>query len=180
MALEPEDRYGTCKALSDDIEALDGRGAGDSLARARDAPLAALGPAKPHPDGGSSGGTGGRHRGPCRRGRGAARANSALNTANNATNRALHEVRQAHAQTQVALAQSEESRRQAEAVGAFLVDAFRSPDPRQTGRDVKVIDVLDNARAKLEAGFAGSLATRGAFWTRWGRRTRASGSTTEP
>ena len=109
-----------------------------------------------------------------------AQANSALNTANNATNRALHEVRQVHAQTQVALAQSEESRRQAEAVGAFLVDAFRSPDPRQTGRDVKVIDVLDNARAKLEAGFAGSLATRGALWTRWGRRTRASGSTTEP
>jgi tetratricopeptide (TPR) repeat protein len=63
----------------------------------------------------------------------------------------------------VALAQSEELRKQAEAVSTFLVEAFRSPDPSLDGRQVKVADVLDRAGERLDRGFAGSRATRGAL-----------------
>jgi tetratricopeptide (TPR) repeat protein len=99
-----------------------------------------------------------------------ARANRLLRRANLATTRALNETRQAQTETQLALAQSEasrtraeESRAQAEAVTRFLVDAFRSPDPFQTGRDVKVVDVLDRAALELDKEFSGSAATKGAL-----------------
>jgi tetratricopeptide (TPR) repeat protein/tRNA A-37 threonylcarbamoyl transferase component Bud32 len=97
-----------------------------------------------------------------------ARANTALEaknlqltTANAATTRALAEARQAKAATDAALAQSEESLKQAEAVSTFLVEAFRSPDPSQAGRDVKVADVLDRAVDRLHKEFSGSPATKG-------------------
>ena len=61
-------------------------------------------------------------------------------------------------------------------MSTFLVDAFRSPDPRQTGRDVKVIDVLDKARAKLEQGFAGSQATKGALLDALGQTYKGLGT----
>jgi tetratricopeptide (TPR) repeat protein/tRNA A-37 threonylcarbamoyl transferase component Bud32 len=77
------------------------------------------------------------------------RANGQLRLANQATNRAL--------------GQSEESRKQAEAVSKFLVKAFRSPDPAQKGREVKVADVLDQASERLDKEFTGSQATRGAM-----------------
>ena len=51
----------------------------------------------------------------------------------------------------------------AEAVREFLVGAFRSPDPSEDGRLIKVADVLDQATEKLERGFRGSDATKGAF-----------------
>jgi serine/threonine protein kinase len=78
-----------------------------------------------------------------------ARANVRLERANEATKRAL--------------AQSEESRKQAEVVSTFLREAFRSPDPSRDGRQVKVADVLDRARARLDKGFEGSQATLGAL-----------------
>jgi tetratricopeptide (TPR) repeat protein/tRNA A-37 threonylcarbamoyl transferase component Bud32 len=78
-------------------------------------------------------------------------------------------LRHAHAATKAALLQSEESRQQAEAVSAFLVDAFRRPDPAQDGREVKVADVLDRAAGKLEAPFAGSPVTKGALLDAIGR-----------
>ena len=81
---------------------------------------------------------------------------------------AVVQARANHA-TKVALEESEESRRQAEAVGTFLVDAFRRPDPTQDGRQVKVADLLDQASAKLERGFAGSQATKGALLDSLGR-----------
>ena len=56
-----------------------------------------------------------------------------------------------------------QSRKQAEAVSRFLVEAFRSPDPSQDGREVKVVDVLDRASERLDKEFAGSQATRGAL-----------------
>src|SRR5205814_1802239 len=67
-----------------------------------------------------------------------ARANGQLWNANAATRRALAEAKTAQIETQAALAQSEESRKQAEAVSTFLVEAFRSPDPTQDGRQVKL------------------------------------------
>jgi eukaryotic-like serine/threonine-protein kinase len=85
-----------------------------------------------------------------------ARANSALG----AKNLQLTEEKK---KTDEALAQSEESRRQAEAMSTFLVEAFRSPDPSRKGREVKVADVLDRASAKLDREFAGSPATKGAL-----------------
>jgi eukaryotic-like serine/threonine-protein kinase len=83
--------------------------------------------------------------------------------------RANQRLGQAKHATEVALEQSEESRKQAEAVGTFLVDAFRRPDPTQDGRQVRVADLLDQASAKLDRGFAGSQATKGALLDALGR-----------
>ena len=44
-----------------------------------------------------------------------------------------------------------------------MVDAFRKPDPNQDGRDLKVVDLLDAAGARLDAQFAGTPATRAAL-----------------
>jgi tetratricopeptide (TPR) repeat protein len=77
--------------------------------------------------------------------------------------RANAKLTRANDDTKRALAASEESRKQAEAVSTFLVEAFRSPDPSQTGRDVRVADVLDRAADRLGKGFAGTAATRGAL-----------------
>jgi tetratricopeptide (TPR) repeat protein/tRNA A-37 threonylcarbamoyl transferase component Bud32 len=175
MALEPEDRYATCKELADDIE----RWMADEPVTAWREPLARRARRWAR-----------RHRTPVTAavvalGAGIvglavvtgvqARANSALKKANDATTQALSQTRRAQAETQVALAQSEESRRQAEAVNTFLVDAFRSPDPRQNGRDVKVIDLLDKARAKLEQGFAGSQVSKGALLDALGQTYKGLG-----
>jgi serine/threonine protein kinase/tetratricopeptide (TPR) repeat protein len=84
-----------------------------------------------------------------------ARSNLRLRDANAATGRALDEVRAANKETEGALARSEESRQQAEAVSKFLVDAFRSPDPSQNGRQIKVVDLLDRAAGNLDVQFAG-------------------------
>jgi serine/threonine protein kinase len=79
------------------------------------------------------------------------------------------ELKQAKSDTEKALAQSEESRKQAEAVSQFLVEAFRSPDPSQTGREVKVADLLDRASERLDKPFAGSQTTKGALLDALGR-----------
>jgi eukaryotic-like serine/threonine-protein kinase len=163
MALKPEDRFGTCRALAEDIE----RWMADEPVTAWREPMVQ------------------RARRWARRNRtvvaavvvallavvvglGAvagvqARANSALRKANAVTKKALGETEEAKRATDAALAESEESRRQAQAVSTFLVDAFRSPDPAQTGREVKVADVLDRATEKLDKEFAGSQATKGAL-----------------
>jgi hypothetical protein len=78
-------------------------------------------------------------------------------------NQALAEAKGAKARTDEALKESEESGKQAKAVGEFLVEAFRSPDPTLDGRQVKVADVLDRAGERLDQPFAGSQATRGAL-----------------
>ena len=75
----------------------------------------------------------------------------------------------AQAETQGALAQSEESRKQAEAVSAFLVQAFRSPDPLKDGRQVRVAEILDRASERLDKEFTGSKATQGALLDALGR-----------
>jgi serine/threonine protein kinase len=109
-----------------------------------------------------------------------ARANAALLKANAATEKALIETKEANQATEVALAQSEESRLQAEAVSQFLVEAFRSPDPSQDGRRVKVTDVLDRASGRLDQEFAGSQATKGALLQALGLTTAAWACTIEP
>ena len=71
--------------------------------------------------------------------------------------------------------ESEESRQQAEAVSTFLVQAFRSPDPSQDGRQVKVADVLDRASDRLDQEFAGSQATKGGLLDALGRTYEGMG-----
>jgi tetratricopeptide (TPR) repeat protein len=175
MSLNADDRYGSCKALAEDVEHWM---AGEPVtawrepmsrrvrrwARRHRTPVAAAIVALVAGVMGLAVVTGVQ-----------ARANGALKTANDATSRALEDTRRAQAQTQAALAQSEESLRQAEAVSTFLVDAFRSPDPRQKGRDVRVIDVLDKARANLEQTFAGSQATKGALLDALGQTYKGLG-----
>jgi tetratricopeptide (TPR) repeat protein/tRNA A-37 threonylcarbamoyl transferase component Bud32 len=162
MALRPEDRYGSCQALTEDIERWMAdepvtawrepwvrrlqRGARrnrTAVAAAAVAVLAGL------------------------IGLGAvagvqASANAALRGANQATNQALDATRQEKARAEMALAQSE-------AVRAYLVEAFRSPDPSKEGKEIKVVDVLERASDRLDKEFSGSEATRGALLDALGR-----------
>ena len=92
-----------------------------------------------------------------------ARSNARLMKANDEIKRALAEARAAKGATDVALGQAEESRQQADAVSSFLVEAFRSADPWQDGRSVRVADVLDRAAQRLDRVFDGSPATKGAL-----------------
>ncbi len=91
------------------------------------------------------------------------RAIRELKKANAAANRALGESIQAKDETDLALARSEESRERAEAVRKLLTDAFRSPQGTQDGRQIKAVDLLDQASGKLAKDLAGSNATRGAL-----------------
>jgi tetratricopeptide (TPR) repeat protein len=59
------------------------------------------------------------------------------------------------------LVESEEARQQAEAVSRRLVDIFRRPDPSLDGRQVKVVDLLDQAARDLEAEFPGASKIKG-------------------
>ena len=90
-------------------------------------------------------------------------ANARLKKSNGETRQALIETQKAQTATTAAVQQSEESRKQAEAVGGFLVDSFKKPDPSADGKDVKVAEILDQALDGLSKGFAGSRATEGAL-----------------
>ena len=92
-----------------------------------------------------------------------ARSYAALERANDETREALRQARDARDEVRAALAQSEESLKQAEAVGNFLVDALKKPDPYVEGKDVKVAEVLDQAASGLDKGFAGPRETEGAL-----------------
>jgi tetratricopeptide (TPR) repeat protein/tRNA A-37 threonylcarbamoyl transferase component Bud32 len=163
MALKPEDRYGSCRALAEDIE----RWMADEPVTAWREPVTRRG------------------RRWARRNRTAvaaaavalaamvvglgavagvnARANFYLEKSHKATSWALGEMRKHEAAMSADLARSIESRHQAEAVIKFLVEAFRSPEPTQDGRQVRAADVLDRASARLEKELAGSQATQGAL-----------------
>jgi tetratricopeptide (TPR) repeat protein len=168
MTLRPGDRYGTCRALAEDIE----RWMADEPVAAWREPLSR------------------RLRRWARRHRTAvagavaallagliglaavATVQARANTTLGAKNLQLTEEKK---KTEEALAESEESRQQAEAVSRFLVEAFRSPDPTQDGRQVKVVDVLDRASAQLDHEFGGSPATRGALLNALGNTYRGLG-----
>jgi tetratricopeptide (TPR) repeat protein/tRNA A-37 threonylcarbamoyl transferase component Bud32 len=156
MALDPADRYATARSLADDVErwaadepvtawrepasrrvrrwARRHRTAFTSAAAAMVAAVVGLGAVAGVQ----------------------ARSNSDLKAANRATAAALDQTRAEKTRAEEALAQSE-------AVRAFLVDVFRSPDPEQDGKDVKVVDVLDRAVRRLDEDVAASEATRGAL-----------------
>jgi tetratricopeptide (TPR) repeat protein/tRNA A-37 threonylcarbamoyl transferase component Bud32 len=103
------------------------------------------------------------------------RTNQRLREANATTNQALDDARTAQAETRAALTQSEESRQQAQAVSAFLVGVFRSPDPSLDGRLVKVVDILDRAVRSLDRRFTGPPAIRGKLLEALGRTYKGLG-----
>ncbi len=98
-----------------------------------------------------------------------AQSNAALKLANGATLDALGQARQAGDAARAALVLSELSRKEAEAVSDFMVDALKKPDPSVDGKDAKVADVLDQAARALEQGFAGSAQSQGALLDALGR-----------
>jgi non-specific serine/threonine protein kinase/serine/threonine-protein kinase len=104
-----------------------------------------------------------------------ARSNAKLTKARDETTRALAEATEAKKRTDAALAESEESRKQAEAVSTFLTGVFRSPDPSQDGRTIKVVNVLDRAAEELDKRFDGSMATKGALLDALGRTSYGLG-----
>ena len=73
------------------------------------------------------------------------------------------------------LVESEQSRDQAQAVGEFMVEAFRKPVPDQDGRDLKVVDLLAAAEARLGPEFAGPPAIHGALLMTLGATYQALG-----
>jgi serine/threonine protein kinase len=54
-------------------------------------------------------------------------------------------------------------RRRAEAVSKYLVDVFRSPDPKRDGRTITVAEMLDRARENLIAQFEDDPAAKAAL-----------------
>ena len=76
--------------------------------------------------------------------------------------------------------ESELSRQKAEAVGKFLVEVFRKPDADQDGKDIKVVDVLDESARSLDAEFSGPAIIKGALLDAMGRLTAASPSMAKP
>jgi hypothetical protein len=173
MALNPEDRYGSCRALAEEIE----RWMADEPVTAWREPLPR------------------RARRWARRNRtvvtGAAAAvlaglfglaavavvqskarsaleakNFQLTAANTATLRALDETTKAQAQTQAALAQSEASRQEAKAVNEFLTeDLLTQAEPANTAAEdhVSLLEVLDRAATKVGGRFAGQPAVEAAL-----------------
>ena len=156
VALRPEDRYPTARALADDLE----RWLADEPVSAWREPLSS------------------RARRWARRNRtaviGAATAllTGSLGLAAVAAMQALHngeltkansEIKQALADTREQKEKAAEALSQSEAVRTFLVEAFRSSDPEQDGREIRVAEVLDRAARRLDKEFRGSEATRGAL-----------------
>jgi serine/threonine protein kinase/tetratricopeptide (TPR) repeat protein len=154
MSLRPEDRYGSCRALAEDIERWTADEAvsawGEPLRRrarrwARRHRSLVTGAAAAFLAGVAGlGGVAAVQ----------ARSNVRLTEANAATGRALAETSAAKKETEAALAQSE-------AVSTFLVEAFRSPDPSAEGNTIKVVDLLDRAAEKLDSEYAGAPAIKG-------------------
>ena len=163
MAAQPDGRYGSCRALAEDVE----RWMADEPVSALHEPLAR------------------KTRRWAKRNRTAVTAsvvalvaaviglsalaaeqvqsNIALKKAHGTTKLALENTALARDQAKVALAKSEESRKQADAVRKFIVEALSKPDPFLDGKDVKVADVLDQAAEQLQNGFDGSKETEAAF-----------------
>ncbi|MCB9897719.1 MAG: serine/threonine protein kinase [Planctomycetes bacterium] len=81
--------------------------------------------------------------------RGMLAAQHAEEDAREQRDRAVTSAAEADAAREVA----EDAAARASAVTDFLVDVFRAPDPSVDGREVKVVDALDRAAARIERAF---------------------------
>ena len=172
MALKPEDRYGSCRALAEDIE----RWMADEPVSAWREPLSARARrwARHHRTGVTSAAAAllAGLIGLTAVAAVQSRANAALEVknrqlieANNEAETALAETTKAKQATEealvqkgAALAQSEESRQQAKAINDFLTkDLLAQAEPTNTAAEdhVSLLEVLDRAAAKVGDRFAG-------------------------
>jgi serine/threonine protein kinase/tetratricopeptide (TPR) repeat protein len=165
MALEPEDRYGSCRALAEDLE----RWMADEPVSAWREPLSARARrwARHHRTGvaGAAAAVLAGLIGLAAVVAVQSRANAVLEgknlqltTATAATERALTATRAEQQKTEAALAQSEEARQRAQAVLAFLEDdvlAAARPEGQAggLGTDVTVRKAVDQAEPKIAARF---------------------------
>jgi serine/threonine protein kinase len=165
MALRPADRYGSCRALAEDLE----RWMADEPVTARREPLSVRARrwARHHRTGvsGAAAALLAGLFGLAAVAAVQARANAALERKNfqladahTATERALTATREEQQKTEAALAQSEEARRRAEAVLGFLKDdvlAAARPEGQEggLGTDVTVRKAVDQAESKIAGRF---------------------------
>ncbi len=84
-----------------------------------------------------------------------------LNVARAGERHARFDQEQQKEAAQLAEQTAKQAKDKAEAVAQFLVDAFRTPDPKRNGPDVKVVEILDWAVLSLDKKFANDPATRG-------------------
>ena len=92
---------------------------------------------------------------------GLAASNAIIARRNAEINRKNGEIVQQAQQIKDTLAESEAARKQAESVSKFLVDAFQRPDPDRDGRELKVVELLISAAARLDTEFASSPKIKG-------------------
>ncbi len=69
----------------------------------------------------------------------------------------------------------EQAREEAERIADFLTSVLESPDPERDGRDIKVVELLDNAIAKLDTELADLPEQRARLQTILGRTYHALG-----
>jgi eukaryotic-like serine/threonine-protein kinase len=81
-------------------------------------------------------------------------ANARLRAANERETAAKQDAESKRREAEAAQAREELARKQAEAVAEYLVEAFRSPDPRRDGRTVTVAEVLHRSVQKLDGQFS--------------------------
>ncbi|WP_166831708.1 protein kinase domain-containing protein [Thalassoroseus pseudoceratinae] len=69
----------------------------------------------------------------------------------------------------------ERARQEAERISEFLTSVFQSPNPERDGRDIKVVELLDNAIAKLDTELADLPEQRARLQTTLGQTYHALG-----
>lgn len=88
---------------------------------------------------------------------------------------ANQEIETANTRLTGALADSEKFRAEAEKVSEFLVSAFSSPRPGESGAGLRVVDLIRDSIKKLMTSFEGNQAARGKLLLTLGNTLRAMG-----
>jgi eukaryotic-like serine/threonine-protein kinase len=82
---------------------------------------------------------------------------------------AEQDAKKAEATAKTALKEAERERQLAKEVSDFLIGAFRSPDPLRAGRDIKVVEILDEAKRELERKFKEAPRQKGSLYNALGQ-----------
>ena len=89
--------------------------------------------------------------------------------------RNLVESEKAREEARHHLAESEKARAEAESVSKFLTEIFQSPDPKQDGRTVTVVETLGRAAQRIETGLTAHPERRAELQTTLAGTYRALG-----